>query len=81
MLAFSAGPHTCLGVQLALAEFDVLFETLPQRFGGVRLSGTLDGIRPGFWRLRERGHIFRRPDHLWVQLARRHGPDGLGADA
>ncbi|MEQ0561812.1 cytochrome P450 [Amycolatopsis sp. NEAU-NG30] len=71
LLAFSSGPHTCLGIQLALAEFDTLFERLSQRFGGVRLSGSLDGVRPGFWRLRERGHIFRRPDHLHVRLLRR----------
>ncbi|RSM78922.1 hypothetical protein DL991_16585 [Amycolatopsis sp. WAC 01375] len=71
LLAFSAGPHTCLGIQLALAEFDTLFERLSQRFGGVRLSGSLDGVRPGFWRLRERGHIFRRPDHLHVRLERK----------
>lgn len=71
MLAFSSGPHTCLGIQLALAEFDTLFERLAFRFGGVRRSGSLDGIRPGFWRLRERGHIFRRPDHLHVRLERR----------
>lgn len=77
MLAFSSGPHTCLGIQLALAEFDTLFERLSLRFGGVRRSGSLDGIRPGFWRLRERGHIFRRPDHLHVLLSRRgSGTDG-----
>ncbi|WP_225732269.1 MULTISPECIES: cytochrome P450 [unclassified Nocardia] len=70
-LAFSAGPHTCLGIQLALSEFDTLFERLSLRFGGVRRSGSLDGIRPGFWRLRERGHIFRRPDHLHVRFDRR----------
>lgn len=70
LLAFSSGPHTCLGIQLALAEFDTLFERLSLRFGGVRRSGSLDGIRPGFWRLRERGHVFRRPDHLRVRLER-----------
>lgn len=70
MLAFSSGPHTCLGIQLALAEFDTLFERLSLRFGGVRRAGSLDGIRPGFWRLRERGHVFRRPDHLRVRLER-----------
>jgi cytochrome P450 len=70
MLAFSAGPHTCLGIQLALAEFDVLFEQLSLRFSGIRRSGTLVGIRQGLWRLRERGHIFRRPDHLRVRLER-----------
>lgn len=72
MLAFSAGPHTCLGIQLALAEFDTLFERMSLRFGGVRRDGSLDTIRSGFWRLRERGHIFRRPDHLPVQFERRH---------
>ncbi|GAB3482953.1 cytochrome P450 [Amycolatopsis cihanbeyliensis] len=71
MLAFSSGPHTCLGIQLALAEFDTLFERLSLRFGGVQRSGSLDGIRRGFWRLRERGHIFRRPDHLYVRMERR----------
>jgi cytochrome P450 len=80
MLAFSSGPHTCLGIQLALAEFDTLFERMSLRFGGVRLSGSLDGVRPGFWRLRERGHIFRRPDHLHVRLERRRA-GGNKADA
>lgn len=74
MLAFSSGPHTCLGVQLALAEFDTLFERFSLRFGGVRRSGSLEGIRSGFWRLRERGHIFRRPDRLDVLIERRR-PD------
>lgn len=80
MLAFSAGPHTCLGIQLALAEFDTLFERLSLRFGGVRQSGTLGGIRPGFWRLRERGHIFRRPDHLHVRFERRRDSGGSETD-
>jgi cytochrome P450 len=80
LLAFSSGPHTCLGIQLALAEFDTLFERLSLRFGGVRRSGSLDGIRPGFWRLRERGHIFRRPDHLHVRVERRR-TGGSGTDA
>jgi cytochrome P450 len=81
LLAFSAGPHTCLGVQLALAEFDTLFERLSLRFAGIRRSGALDGIRPGFWRLRERGHIFRRPDHLRVRVQRRHDSVGREIDA
>jgi cytochrome P450 len=81
LLAFSSGPHTCLGVQLALAEFDTLFERMSLRWGGVRRGGSLDGIRPGFWRLRERGHIFRRPDHLHLRLERRHDPVGNGTDA
>jgi cytochrome P450 len=71
MLAFSAGPHTCLGIQLALAEFDTLFERMSRRFSGVRPSGTLDGVRQGLWRLRERGHIFRRPDQLHLRFERR----------
>lgn len=81
MLAFSAGPHTCLGIQLALAEFDTLFERMSLRFGGVRRSGALDGIRPGFWRLRERGHIFRRPDQLHLRLEHRHDSAGNEIDA
>lgn len=76
MLAFSAGPHTCLGIQLALAEFDTLFERMALRFGGVRRDGTLDTVRSGFWRLRERGHIFRRPDHLPVQFERSRDAGG-----
>ncbi|WP_216215458.1 cytochrome P450 [Amycolatopsis aidingensis] len=80
LLAFSSGPHTCLGIQLALAEFDTLFERLSLRFGGVRRSGSLDGIRQGFWRLRERGHIFRQPDHLHVRLDRRRAGENK-ADA
>lgn len=81
MLAFSAGPHTCLGIQLALAEFDTLFERLSLRFGGARPSGTLDGVRRGLWRLRERGHIFRRPDQLLVRLERRRETGGNETDA
>jgi cytochrome P450 len=81
LLAFSSGPHTCLGVQLALAEFDTLFERMSLRFSEVRRHGSLDGIRPGFWRLRERGHIFRRPDHLHLRFERRHDPVGNGTDA
>jgi cytochrome P450 len=72
-LAFSAGPHTCLGIQLAMAEFDTLFERLSLRFGGARPTGSLDGIRRGLWRLRERGHIFRKPDQLLLRLERRGG--------
>jgi cytochrome P450 len=71
MLAFSAGPHTCLGIQLALAEFDTLFERMSLRFGDVRPSGTLDRVRQGLWRLRERGHIFRQPDRLRLRVERR----------
>jgi cytochrome P450 len=78
LLAFSGGPHTCLGVQLAMAEFDTLFELLSLRFAGIQRTGSLDGVRQGFWRLRERGHIFRRPDQLHVQVLRRH--DSVGGE-
>lgn len=71
MLAFSAGPHTCLGIQLALAEFDTLFERMQLRFGDIRPAGPLDRVRQGLWRLRERGHIFRRPDQLRLRVERR----------
>jgi cytochrome P450 len=78
LLAFSAGPHTCLGAQLALAEFDTLFERLSVRFAGIRRTDLLDDVRPGLWRLRERGHIFRRPDQLHVQMLRGH--DSVGSE-
>ncbi len=72
LLAFSAGPHTCLGAQLAFAEFDTLFECLSLRFAGVRRTDVLEDVRAGLWRLRERGHIFRQPDQLHVQVLSRH---------
>jgi cytochrome P450 len=81
MLAFSAGPHTCLGIQLALAEFDTLFERMSLRFGGFRHRGSLDGVRQGLWRLRERGHIFRRPEELLLQVERRRDTGGTECSA
>lgn len=72
ILTFSGGPHTCLGIHLALAEFDTLFEQLSLRYTGIRRTGSLDSVRPGFWRTRERDHIFRRPDQLYLELECRH---------
>lgn len=72
MLAFAGGPHTCLGIHLALAEFDVLFEQLSLRYTGVRPSGSLESIRPGFWRVRERGNSFQQPERLYVELELRN---------
>ncbi|MEO7193517.1 MAG: cytochrome P450 [Pseudonocardiaceae bacterium] len=57
-LSFGAGPHACLGIHLALAEFDVLFERLATRYVNIRHSG-----QPA----RLYGHGFRRPDHLMLR--------------
>ncbi|MEP4032205.1 cytochrome P450 [Roseibium polysiphoniae] len=70
LLAFSAGPHTCLGAQLALAEFDMLFDRLAARFAGIQRTDAMEDVRSGLWRLRERGHVFRQPDKLHVELLR-----------
>jgi pimeloyl-[acyl-carrier protein] synthase len=37
-LAFSAGPHFCLGAPLARLEAEVVFRTLRSRFPGLRLG-------------------------------------------
>jgi cytochrome P450 len=68
ILSFSAGPHSCVGMQLALAEFDVLYQRLSARYRAARPCDPLTGIRPGLWRIRERGHIFRRPESLRICL-------------
>lgn len=74
ILSFSAGPHSCVGMQLALAEFDVFFERLCARYPSARPREQLSGIRAGLWRIRERGHIFRRPDTLRICLDRHDAP-------
>lgn len=76
LLAFSGGAHTCLGVQLALAEFDTLFERISHRFAGLEKAGSIADVRTGFWRVRERGHIFRRPDQMPVRVIRQMEPTG-----
>jgi cytochrome P450 len=58
-LAFGAGPHTCLGIHLATTEFDVLFQALASRYRAFRPSTALGALR---------GHIFRGPTSLRVQL-------------
>ncbi|MBV8931905.1 MAG: cytochrome P450 [Kutzneria sp.] len=54
-LTFGAGPHTCIGIHLALAEFDVLLERLVTRYQNIRHSGSPAGLR---------GHGFRGPERL-----------------
>jgi cytochrome P450 len=54
-LAFGAGPHTCLGIHLALAEFDVLLEELARKFADIRRVGAAAPMT---------GHGFRRPERL-----------------
>ncbi len=54
-LAFGAGPHTCLGIHLALAEFDVLLEEIARSFTAVRRVGEPAPMT---------GHGFRRPEGL-----------------
>jgi cytochrome P450 len=58
-LTFGAGPHTCLGIHLATAEFDVLFQALANRYRGFRSSAPLEDLR---------GHVFRGPTSLRLQL-------------
>jgi cytochrome P450 len=62
-LTFGAGAHTCLGINLALAEFDVLFERLARRYRGFRQSGPLDELR---------GHVFRGPTRLRLRWEHRN---------
>ncbi|MFB9446608.1 cytochrome P450 [Dactylosporangium vinaceum] len=61
-LTFGAGPHTCLGIQLAMAEFDVLFERMARRYGRLRPGAPLAALR---------GHVFRAPEHLRLAWQRR----------
>lgn len=57
--SFGAGPHVCLGAPLARLEARVVFETLAERFPGLRL----DPSRPFV-----RAHVpfFRGLRELWV---------------
>lgn len=39
-LAFAAGPHFCIGNQLALSEGEIFFRTLLDRFGEIKPAGS-----------------------------------------
>jgi cytochrome P450 len=54
-LTFGAGPHTCLGIHLAHAEFEALVPALARRFDDIALDGAPPPLR---------GHGFRRPVRL-----------------
>jgi cytochrome P450 len=54
-LTFGAGPHTCLGIHLAYAEFEALATALPRWFTDIALDGPPSPLR---------GHGFRRPTGL-----------------
>lgn len=58
-LTFGAGSHGCLGANLAVREFEILFSRLLERFRVIRLASRDD----------MRGHAFRRPRSLHVYLA------------
>jgi cytochrome P450 len=67
-LTFGAGPHTCLGIHLAYAEFEALAAALGRRFTDIALDGPPPPLR---------GHGFRRPVRLdlrWRQRRRQGGP-------
>jgi cytochrome P450 len=44
-IAFSAGPHYCLGAALARLELRIAFAALIQRFPGLRLAVDVDELR------------------------------------
>lgn len=60
-LAFGAGPHTCLGIHLALTEFDILFDQLGRRYADIRLTGEPISMH---------GHAFRGPERLVLRWTR-----------
>lgn len=44
-LAFGAGPHVCIGNQLARAEMRIAFETVLRRMGNLRIAGGPDNYK------------------------------------
>jgi cytochrome P450 len=71
IMSFSTGPHSCIGMQMALVELEMLFEKLSRRYSSAQAAGALTGARRGLYRIRERGHTFRKPESLQVRLTRR----------
>jgi cytochrome P450 len=61
-LTFGAGPHTCLGIHLATAEFDVLYQELARRYSEFRQTSAPQGLR---------GHVFRGPTELRMRWEHR----------
>ena len=53
-LAFSAGPHACIGGQLARLEGQIALLNLVQRFPEMKLAGPRPECAPtfGFWGLK-----------------------------
>jgi cytochrome P450 len=60
-LAFASGPHTCLGMHLALMETRVVLEAVLDRLPNLRLDSAAQDIHIG-------GVIFRSPAALPVQF-------------
>ena len=80
IMSFSTGPHSCIGMQMALVELEMLFGKLSRRYGTARPAGALHGARRGLYRIRERGHTFRKPESLHVRLTPRDGTGKGRAD-
>jgi cytochrome P450 len=80
IMSFSTGPHTCIGMQLALDEFDILFRRLSIQYETAELANAPAGVRPGLYRIRERGLTFRKPESLEVRLKRRSEPAATAHD-
>jgi cytochrome P450 len=60
-LAFASGPHTCLGMHLALMETRVVLEAILDRLPNLQLDSAAQDIHIG-------GVIFRSPAALPVRF-------------
>lgn len=64
-LTFGAGPHLCIGNQLARAELRLAFQALTRRLGHFRASRGEDSYG---WIT---SYIAHGPDRLWMRFDRR----------
>jgi cytochrome P450 len=64
-LAFGAGPHLCIGNQLARGELRLAFQALTRRLKNFRASRGEDSYR---WMT---SYIAHGPDRLWMRFDRR----------
>ena len=64
-LAFGAGPHLCIGNQLARGELRLAFQALTRRLRNFRASRGEDSYR---WMT---SYIAHGPDRLWMRFDRR----------
>lgn len=64
-LAFGAGPHLCIGNQLARGELRLAFQALTRRLTNFRASRGEDSYR---WMT---SYIAHGPDRLWMRFDRR----------